>query len=381
MAAGERDPRVAEVCRSAGARLDGTDDLLVLCAIDDALAGLLPEAEHPLYRPVSFRPRVGRHRPGRATPAEALLEFFGPAGRRPRVSGAAPALRIDVDRMLEEFRDPLDELRWPGGGRPGIERIARGIPSWDVRAREHLEDCLAAVRVGPEGRQAMVRRARRLESLPRELALAQTLLAALSRFAEAHGCRPLAHELPAPGSLDHAVFRAIDHPLTPEDEVRRRWLAAQAARVGEEPHRLRVRSQEASEIAGVAPPWTEHGPASLAEALEAWRRRFGSPRDLDRLEAETRRTRVLLAGALVEAFDESRKALEAPAVPCRQPRAARNGDDAGRTLAAALAALAGELRDAGARDERQALERLVSVGGLTAEAVRAAVRRLSSAVA
>lgn len=363
-----RDGRVDDLCRAAGARLDGTDDLLVLCAIDDGLARFLPEGEHPLYRPVSFRPRIGRPRPPTLQRNELPLR-----GCRP----GPESLRIDVDRLLQEFMDPLDELRWPGGGRPGIERIARGLPAWDRHARDHLDACLAAVRVSPAGRVAMQRRARQLATLPREVQLVETLVEAVGRFAESHGAPARAFAPPVSTRLGRGVLEPIARTPDAADEARRRWLLAEAEHLATDPHRLRVRSREASEVVGVAPPWVHCGPASLAEALDAWRRNFGSPLDLERLETEIRQARLLLAASLAEVLDESRAALAATTGAGRRSRPGAAGKDAQEVLVAALAAAVdgGPARGA---DERPPVERLVAAGGLSPDAVETVIRRLWS---
>ncbi len=282
----QSDPRVASTCREVGAKLDGTDSVLTLCAVDDQLALTLGPEQSPLKAPASAPLVKAPRAPSRASHLLKLkmqqktVRRGGVALSPAEVEHRFKGLQSDKESDLKLFRSVV---RLRDARRDEVERAVPSMGRLELLARaaaitnRQREDFRRRV-------DKLKRTDDRVEALKRIGEEVHALFAALDdRDAPTFGL------LCFNGVSEYFEFSAGTNKVIEEvaatAEKLRPWLAAEADLALKNPVRLRLRTAESAALCGDDPSFANHGPSSLLDALDRWFRDHGDAEFLRQDEA------------------------------------------------------------------------------------------------
>lgn len=281
------DMQVARACSDAGARLDGSDSVLTLCAVDDLLHERVGFVASPLQPPAEYEDPA----PPRSLRPSALdrLVGFRRAVKRAKTRGEAPPAKATYDaefvakkdRVADEWARYHATPRYFDSDRARVERaIADG--TIDVAG---MVQALAQDPSRRADHREFSERMRQLRARVEEINEFGNRL--FSAFSHLGFDQMLCFSSVDPDDVHELVSRSLGDPLTADANAERVWLTEQLRIAAARPPLLSCRSERASRIAGRAAPYVSHGPASLLEAAEEWLRRW-TPLSAAKLAARTK---------------------------------------------------------------------------------------------
>lgn len=275
---------VARAIARVGAKLDGTDSLMALCAVDDLLLEEFGTEGSPLKPPAGM---TDLRRPSLSGAIIGLHARATRARRRARETGAPRPPVIDLDAAKAELREKYEiekrrfesTPRFHDADRTKVEKPPHSVDASSLRMRvSRVREDRAKYAVFAESVDALRRAVQGLNAIgPR----VQSAFSALGCSEDQFFLEVDADE------LDELVRRSDGVELDGEAVQAQRWLLEQLSAAVGSPTRLAFRSEAASQMCGRPAPYRQHGPSSLLEATETWLRRW-EPQDPENLKQEAK---------------------------------------------------------------------------------------------
>ena len=272
------DPAVQAVCDEVGARLDGTDSVLTLCAVDDQLVLRLGPEKTPLRAPEGaalVKQPWTRHPRGTALDRLKNRRLSKSVTRSPEEIEARYASQLA--KYEAEWAQYRAQMRMRDARRDGVEGSSISFGRLEMLARS------AAVteeqRAGFRKRADELKRTdAQIEALDNVGYSVNGMFARLDPKGDSTGGQLVFSAVNQSFELSDWTYKLL-WPVSSKELELRPWLAAEAALAVQNPLRLRLRSQEACALCGDSPS-SSSGPNCLLDALLHWHREHRSEDDL-----------------------------------------------------------------------------------------------------